>query len=90
MSDGTTEPIPVTDDNGLSQISNLVCPVCGYDYVSVGGEPVAHGASFEGYDAGWGGRGPRLAIPMVGECGHRWLINIGFHKGQSAIFILLE
>lgn len=41
----------------------------------------------DNYEAKWGGRGDLAVIPMWGECGSQWEVCIGFHKGQSRIFV---
>ncbi len=39
------------------------------------------------YEAGWGGRGDLTVLPFEGECGHRWALCFGFHKGMTAAFV---
>lgn len=58
----------------------LVCPICGHDYVNVSHRTkTVHG---------WEGRGPALVMECDGECGHAWKMAIGFHKGQSFLFLV--
>ncbi|HKP51605.1 MAG TPA: hypothetical protein VJ183_03030 [Chloroflexia bacterium] len=70
---------------GDSSLLDLHCPVCGHEYnhpldpIRIDGE--------DSYKAGWPGRGDLLLIPVEGECGHLWELCIGFHKGQTAIFV---
>lgn len=63
--------------------TQLICPICGEDYHHLG-EP--HTVSGEDSYKAWAGRGDRLVIPIEGECGHNWSINIGFHKGWNYIW----
>ena len=58
-------------------------PDCGYNYAS--GNPEVKGLAND-YSGGWTGRGELIVIPFEGECGHRWSLCIGFHKGEVMIF----
>lgn len=64
---------------------NLLCPVCGFNYNHI--EPPYLTDGNDDYAAGWGGRGDLAVVPMWGECGSKWEVCIGFHKGQSPIFV---
>lgn len=67
---------------------SLGCPKCRCNRVSAHGARTKKGN--DNYDAqggGWSGRGNLLAIRMSCEEGHNWDICIGFHKGDSAIFV---
>ena len=57
----------------------LTCPVCGHDYTHVEPPHLNHNAQ-------WGGEGELAVTPVWSECGSKWQVCIGFHKGQSAIF----
>lgn len=72
------------DTFGDPAILDLKCPICESNYQHMS-EP-AYVAS-DSYDAGWIGRGSLITIPMWGECGSKWEICLGFHKGNTAIFI---
>lgn len=63
---------------GRPAFERMACPVCGSTYQQTG-KP----QSVEG----WGGRGDLLVIPMEGECGHRWELCFGFHKGETFGFV---
>lgn len=63
---------------------NLGCPVCGYNYVHF--NDAENKYSNDDYKA-WAGRGDAIYIPMWGECGHHWVMRIGFHKGFTFIGI---
>ena len=66
------------------QTSNLVCPICGYEYQHIGTPRVIDGK--DGYEAGWEGRGDLLVFPVYGECGCSWELCFGTHKGQVECF----
>lgn len=67
---------------------NLLCPVCGDSYNHV--EPPYLKDAGDNYDANWGGRGDLAIIPIWGECGSRWEVCVGFHKGESSIFVRIN
>ena len=89
-----TDPRPNTDvlpciakvDAGWGDgARNLLCPICGGTYNHM--EPPYLKDGGDNYAAGWGGRGDLAVIPMWGECGSKWEVCIGFHKGESPIFV---
>ena len=56
---------------------NIECPFCGYFYVHCG-QPES------GDDERMGGmKQGTLVIPFWGECGHRWDLIFGEHKGNT-------
>jgi hypothetical protein len=71
----------------------VFCPVCGDEWVHL--EDVADG---EGYESGREGdagkvlnnfpwvRGPVKALIFAGDCGHRFSVSLGFHKGATFVF----
>ena len=63
----------------------LRCPTCQFEYQRWGQPRVVQGNDH--YEAGWGGQGDLLVVPIKGECGHNWELCIGFHKGISGIFV---
>ena len=67
------------------EIKRLKCPVCGDDYQHIGSRQDVPGR--DSYEAGWGGRGDLLVIPVEGECGHTWQLCFGSHKGNVAAFV---
>jgi hypothetical protein len=67
---------------------NLTCPECGDTYSHM--EPPYLKDSEDNYNANWGGRGDLAVVPVWGECGSKWEVCIGFHKGESAIFARLK
>ena len=80
---------PVSDRQS-GPVLLLKCPVCGFDCNHIGETtPVA------GYEepsrpdgvVSWAGRGHGHAVEINGECGHRWLVCFGFHKGNSYLFV---
>jgi hypothetical protein len=62
----------------------LLCPVCGGSYNHLAPPYLKDGG--DSGDAKWGGRGDLTVVPMEGECGSRWQVCVGFHKGESVIF----
>ena len=62
----------------------LICPVCGYDCIHYN-EPILVDGK-DSYEA-WGGRGDCLRIPMLGECGSKFDLCFGYHKGQTFFFV---
>ena len=63
----------------------FLCPVCFYDYVHHEAATVVV-AGKDDYKASVHCRGSVICIPMNGECGHRWSLLIGFHKGQTTFW----
>lgn len=64
----------------------IQCPVCGYNYQHhLSSAEVKDGE--DAYKAERCVRGDVISIPMQGECGHVWELCIGFHKGNSLIFV---
>ena len=62
----------------------LKCPICDFNYSHIEAPRLLDGG--DNYLAEWGGRGDLALVPMWSECGSKWEVCIGFHKGQSAIF----
>ncbi len=62
----------------------LLCPFCQCDYVHL--RNVEHTAGKDNYAAagvyGMHVRGGVTALPFWGECGHRWALIFGEHKGM--------
>lgn len=64
--------------------THLLCPVCGFDYTHFESPYLKDGG--DNYQANWGGRGDLAVLPMWSECGSKWELCVGFHKGQSSVF----
>lgn len=62
----------------------LRCPFCGSDYVHFDRPVYLDGQ--DKYKA-WSGRGDAVRLPFWGECGSKWDMNFGFHKGQTFLWI---
>ena len=64
------------------------CPFCGFEYVHAGTPEQVPGhddyQANKAVDAG-SFRGDAIRIPMEGECGHKWALIIGFHKGHTIL-----
>jgi hypothetical protein len=60
----------------------IQCPICGFDYNHHAGH-----IDIDGQDAykAWAGRGDVCGLLFDGECGHRWSLRFGFHKGQMYV-----
>jgi len=71
--------------NGTAR--NLNCPVCGDNFQHVG-KDVGEPRLIDGQNAyaAWDGKGDLVVVPVVGECGHKWELCFGFHKGNTAAF----
>ena len=69
---------------GLQMADLILCPICEYTYSYAQMPEMISGN--DNYDA-WFGRGDLIRIPFVGECGHGWNLCIGFHKGNSFIYV---
>jgi hypothetical protein len=65
----------------------LHCPECRSDYVGWDGVPAIE---MSDDNSAWEGRGSVLTIPMQGECGHNFVISLGFHKGRTWLFVSCE
>ena len=66
--------------------ARLRCPICADTYQHVTSS-WQHIAGRDNYEAGWGGRGDLVILPLWGECGHRWELCLGAHKGETFVFI---
>lgn len=73
------------DDAGWGdQKHNLLCPICRNNYQHM--ERPESQNSRDSYGANWEGRGDLIIVPMSGECGSKWELCLGFHKGDTVIF----
>lgn len=63
---------------------NLLCPVCRGTYNRIEAPEMQNGR--DDYAANWDGRGDLIIVPLSGECGSKWELCLGFHKGETAIF----
>lgn len=66
-------------------LDQLKCPICADLYQHTENPYTLGSDDFAG--TVWEGRGDVLAIPVWGECGVKWLLCLGFHKGFTAIFV---
>jgi hypothetical protein len=66
-----------------SEAALLQCPICGFDYNHHAGTDTIDG---QDHYRAWSGRGDVVLIRFNGECGHRWSLRFGFHKGQMFVF----
>lgn len=59
---------------------NMICPVCQC--------PNSHvQAPYMYIDDKWHGNGVLAVTPLEGECGSKWQVCIGSHKGDAPIFV---
>lgn len=66
--------------------ATILCPVCGYNYTHIESKPIFINGK-DGYHAAPSMvRGDVVAIPMSCEDGHKFLMCLGFHKGQTFIW----
>ncbi|MBW2431184.1 MAG: hypothetical protein JRF56_19680 [Deltaproteobacteria bacterium] len=61
----------------------LVCPLCGDKYTHLKFPKVIFGK--DNYEA-WEGRGDLIIIPVECECGSKWELCLGYHKGYNLLF----
>lgn len=80
----TTDFLRDDKEDGFNGLT-LICPACGEDYHHVLPYPFNVNGN-DSYEAGWGGRGDLYQVPIWGECGHVWALQMGFHKGQTFLF----
>ncbi len=66
----------------------LECPICQDTYQHAGAYQRVPGR--DNYEAGWGGSGDLLVVPVQGECGHRWELCFGSHKGETLCFVRVQ
>jgi hypothetical protein len=70
-----------------SEAAQIQCPICWEDYQHhAGTEQIAGKDSYQA----WYGRGDVVLVRFDGECGHRWSLRFGFHKGQMYVFWMPE
>ena len=72
----------VSDESWPGKIL-VKCPFCGFEYVHWGNPTVQDSDKY----TAWSGRGSCLRIPMWCEDGHSWRLAVGFHKGNTVMFI---
>ena len=65
--------------------TRLKCPSCGSTNLHI--IPPQRIPSYDDYEAGWGGRGDLVVLPLWGECEHTWELCFGSHKGETFVFI---
>ncbi len=70
---------------GLPEYKRLRCPLCADTYQHAGRVQAVPGR--DSYEAGWGGRGDLVVVPIWGECEHRWELCFGAHKGETFCFV---
>lgn len=63
-----------------SEQRNLYCPVCGCINTHVEAPYLKVGDN-------WHGNGELAITPLWSECGSKWEVCIGFHKGDAPIFV---
>ena len=66
--------------------TRLKCPICAdtYQHVTNSWQRIF---GRDDYEAGWGGRGDLVILPLWGECGHTWELCLGSHKGEVFVFV---
>ena len=66
--------------------SRLRCPICADTYQHVTSS-WQHIPGRDNYEAGWGGRGDLVILPLWCERDHRWELCLGAHKGETFCFV---
>jgi hypothetical protein len=72
-------------DDGIT--SDLKCPGCEHPHQHLLKPAFIDGN--DSYEAHWGGKGDLVIVPIESECGSKWEICFGFHKGTTSLFIQL-
>lgn len=75
----------ISPERNWDDLQTVKCPTCGFTYNQVVAIRTVPG--HDDYKAGWPGRGDLTVIELAGECGSRWTLCLGFHKGQTGIFV---
>ena len=77
-------PLISSEQNSVgSGQRNLLCPICGCINTHIEAPYLKVGESWHGNDD--------LAItPLWSECGSKWEVCIGFHKGEAPIFVRIN
>jgi len=73
------------DDPWGNEYRAILCPVCKYEYNHILSSEKIEGE--DSHKAPWQGRGDLVLTKMRCENWHEWELCLGFHKGQSFIFI---
>jgi hypothetical protein len=79
------------DDMTTGPEEGVLCPVCGEFYVHKGAPYILRGK--DGYEATGDHfvRGDVTVIPFICENGgHRWQLQLGFHKGQVYMRVVIQ
>lgn len=75
----------VSHERNWDDLQTVKCPTCVYTNNQVVTTRTVSGN--DNGEAGWPGRGDLTVIELAGECGSRWELCLGFHKGQTAVFV---
>jgi hypothetical protein len=62
----------------------IKCPICDFEYVHVA--TATNKVSVDGHTSVWVGTGGLFVVEFNGECGHKFELCFGFHKGNTAFF----
>ena len=68
----------------------ITCPVCGGNYQHSLPDAIKVKDGQDDYKAERNVRGDVISIPFHGECGHVWELCLGFHKGNTLVFVKTE
>jgi hypothetical protein len=77
----------ISDQTLFESMPAMQCPTCGDTHVHTVEPRLIDSGDKWGGAAGWPGRGSMLVVPVEGECGHRFDICFGFHKGATSMFV---
>lgn len=75
----------ISPERNWEDLQTVKCPTCIYTNNRVVSTRTVPG--HDDYKAGWPGRGDLTVIELAGECGSRWELCLGFHKGQTGVFV---
>ncbi len=65
--------------------TRLKCPICSETCQHAGA--YQHIPGRDNYEAGWGGRGDLVIVPVWCEFDHVWQLCFGQHKGATFVFV---
>jgi hypothetical protein len=80
--------IPTVETDSDFNASKIKCPVCGGNFSHTLDITRRPGEDRAG--SAWAGRGNVDVIEFEGECGHYWALCLGFHKGETYMFMAVR
>ncbi len=75
----------ISPEQNWDDLQTVKCPTCTFTNNRVVATRTVPG--HDGYKASWPGRGDLTVVELAGECGSQWELCLGFHKGQTGVFV---